>query len=272
MVATSLQVMKRLPRSLPRHRDRDRCRARLRNLVGRDFSEDEARQHWEAIVEARGHLSRALGREVSLGLAAFDYFTSGAHDMTLDLRIMDGEALDRIQGLARTDALTGTLNRRGFEPLVEREAARARRSGRPLSMLVIDVDHFKSINDEYGHLWGDYALKRLAQRLASVCRASDAVARLGGDEFVMLLPETDLAAARAVAERARASVAQHDLLRGHPSRADGARVTVSIGVASGELDGRALLASADEALYEAKRKGRARVADVSVRLDPRKSG
>ena len=251
MIARTLQASRR-----------DRCRARLRNLVGRDFPEDEARRHWESIVQARRRLSLTLGREVSLGLAALDHFTSG--DSPLDLRIVDGEALDRLRGLARTDALTGALNRRGFEPLLERELARARRSGAPLSLLAIDVDRFKSINDEYGHLWGDRALERLARSLASVCRTSDAVARLGGAEFVVLLPETDLAGARALAERARESVARQDLLRGHPDRADDARVTISIGVASGPLDGRALLAAADAALYEAKRTGRARVAAVAI--------
>jgi diguanylate cyclase (GGDEF)-like protein len=160
-----------------------------------------------------------------------------------------------LERLAFTDPLTGLLNRRRLIELAERELARSRRYGRALSLLMLDIDRFKLVNDRLGHEAGDAALCQVARTCSAMLRAGDLLARWGGEEFVTVLPETDAAGARRLAERLRAAV------DGQPAR-QGSRaipMTVSIGIAelAGEDDGIAtLVARADEALYAAKRAGR----------------
>jgi diguanylate cyclase (GGDEF)-like protein len=229
-------------------------RRRLLYLTGRDFPESEARDLWIGIERHRDVLRERLGRDPGVDMSAFDYLkniTSAAPD----LRVIADEALDRLRGLARQDALTGVLNRRGFEPVLERERARARREGTPLALLVIDVDHFKHVNDAHGHPAGDRVLARLAALLVRLSRASDVTARIGGDEFVVLLPSTAREGALSLAERVRQAVAQEDLI------GNGEAVTVSIGMSLDDGNGEcAAIAEADAALYRAKHLGRDRVA------------
>ncbi len=166
-----------------------------------------------------------------------------------------GRALER---LATTDPLTALSTRAAFLEVAERELDRASRYGRPLAVLLLDIDRFKSINDTHGHAAGDRVLARLGQVLAGVLRRSDVAGRLGGDELAVLLAEIDAAGAAAVAERIRAALAAR------PGEGDGAGAcTVSIGVAArvdGEVELAALVRRADQALYTAKRGGRDRVA------------
>lgn len=164
-----------------------------------------------------------------------------------------------METLATIDAVTGVCNRRHFVTLADREWTRFERYHRPLSMLVVDVDHFKSVNDRFGHDVGDAALARIAQVLLADRRTTDVVARLGGDEFVLLLPETDLDQASIVAERLCAAV-RSALVQAWDRNVG---LTLSIGVASAtaSMPGvTALIKAADEALYEAKAKGRNRFA------------
>jgi diguanylate cyclase (GGDEF)-like protein/PAS domain S-box-containing protein len=164
---------------------------------------------------------------------------------------------DRLRELAMHDELTGLYNRRHFVELAEAEVARARRTGMPLSLAMLDIDHFKAVNDAFGHPVGDSALKVLARCMRETLRTSDVPARLGGEEFVVLLMDTGLEGAAAVTERLRERVGRAEVPAG---RERVARFTVSGGVAElapGErLDG--LLARADEALYRAKEDGRDR--------------
>lgn len=164
-------------------------------------------------------------------------------------------ANEELQGLAHRDALTGLHNRRWLQARLEDELARQRRSCQPLALLLLDVDHFKHVNDTLGHAEGDNVLKGVARCLQAGSRATDAAARFGGEEFVVLLPDTPLEGALAVAEKLRAAVAQAP---GMPLP-----VTISIGVAMAlPGDGRAaaaLLERADRALYAAKAAGRNRV-------------
>ena len=161
---------------------------------------------------------------------------------------------------AQTDALTGLCNRRHFYTLGKRELARSARTGAPLSLLMLDIDHFKSINDSHGHETGDQALVALARTCAPELRENDLLVRLGGEEFVVLLPDTDIVTARHVAERLRAAVARLSLCS---VAGTGLGFTVSIGVscarawAADELD--AMLRRADAALYRAKAAGRNQV-------------
>jgi diguanylate cyclase (GGDEF)-like protein len=166
-----------------------------------------------------------------------------------------------------TDVLTGWHNRRYLQSRLFEELARCRRERTPLTCLMIDVDHFKSVNDRFGHLAGDEVLRQLARCISDEVRGSDVSARYGGEEFVVLLPGTGVAAGFLLAERIRAAVAAEPFEL--PGGAPRLPVTVSIGVAEhspapGELDlkvvGERLLAFADAALYEAKAGGRNAVA------------
>jgi diguanylate cyclase (GGDEF)-like protein len=159
--------------------------------------------------------------------------------------------LDEVERLATRDSLTGIANRRLFDESLARESARARRLDAPLSLVVIDVDHFKQINDTYGHIVGDNVLRSLAEAIVSTTKSFDVPARYGGDEFVLLLPGCSGRDALGVAERVRAEIAR---------RID-VPATVSAGAATipdNALDGERLVSAADAALYEAKRDGRDR--------------
>ena len=161
--------------------------------------------------------------------------------------------LDR---LSRIDALTGVMLRRAFEQRLIEEIERAHRFNHPLTLLMVDLDHFKRINDTWGHQAGDVALHRFASICQQVCRRHDLVGRLGGDEFALLLPETESDAATVMAERLREAVARHPIDLDDLGRRE--RITVSIGVAQlRALDGiNELIQRADGALYTAKAAGR----------------
>lgn len=163
-------------------------------------------------------------------------------------------ATKELANQARTDPMTGLLNRRGFALLWQRGMVLARRSGRPLSVIVIDIDHFKRVNDSFGHAAGDEVIKYLGRVMRQRLRASDVVARLGGEEFAAMLPDTDVKGAQAIAQ------ALVDAIGAQPVPVVG-RITVSIGVASlaPNEDGAALLQRGDEALYRAKHGGRNQV-------------
>ena len=167
-----------------------------------------------------------------------------------------------LQTLAVTDALTGIGNRRAFDAALEREVQRSARTGRALGLLLIDIDHFKRLNDTLGHPCGDDCLRRIARTMqGEMRRPSDVLARYGGEEFVVLLPDTDLAGSSVVAEALRSAVEQARMP--HPDVPLGI-VTVSVGAATWSAadatDASRLLARADAAVYEAKHGGRNRVA------------
>ncbi len=166
---------------------------------------------------------------------------------------------EQMKGLAETDALTGLANRRSFDDCLQREFEAAKQSGRPLSLLLIDVDRFKAYNDRYGHLAGDGCLKSVAGAIASAARRSgDITARFGGEEFAVLLPDTDCDKAVAIAETIRASIRDLSIL--HEGSEYGI-VTASLGATVFTPNSRVgnpaeLVARADLALYQAKDAGR----------------
>jgi len=169
------------------------------------------------------------------------------------------EANVELERLARTDPLTGLANRRHFMEELESEVERAQRYGRPLSVVLLDLDHFKRVNDTYGHAAGDDVLRGAARALKSVCRDVDVAARLGGEELALILPETDVVGARTVAERVRERIAGQSHTAPSGERFT---VTASLGVATARDDtrtGEDLLHASDEALYKAKDDGRNRV-------------
>ena len=196
---------------------------------------------------------RALAA-VQLSEARYQLLTVTLGDTVCDLEAANA----KLKAISVTDGLTGVKNRRAFQERLNEEFDRAIRYRHPLSLLMIDVDHFKSFNDTFGHLEGDTALQQVAQILGECVRTVDFVARYGGEEFAILLPDTDYAGALTVAEHCRNAIAAADW----PHRA----VTVSIGASTiTETMGDAfdLVREADQALYTSKAIGRNRVSHGS---------
>ena len=166
--------------------------------------------------------------------------------------------VDHLRTLATIDGLTGVYNRRYFLALAEAEWNRSRRYHRPLALLMIDIDHFKAVNDRYGHDVGDQVIAGVAKICMDGKRHSDVVGRMGGEEFAVLLPETSSAEAAVVAERLRIAVSMLVLPIGDPTPS----VSISVGVSDARDASQIadFLKQADLALYEAKRTGRNRVA------------
>lgn len=244
-------------------------------VVGRDAGcgvrlddPDVSRRHARVVPEEDGHVLHDLGStngtfvneaEVeSRRLAHGDVVRVGGVRLEYRAAGDPGARLhDELRRRATTDALTGLANRGAFEEALAREIARARRAGAALAVVVLDVDHFKRVNDAHGHAAGDAVLREVAARLEAAARAGDLAGRVGGEEFAVALPDADLAAAADVAERVRRRVA--DAPVAFPGGA--VAVTISAGVAAlaGGEDAVALVARADARLYEAKRAGRDRV-------------
>lgn len=172
------------------------------------------------------------------------------------------ETNEQLRLLSSVDGLTGLLNRRRFDEILEEEWQRGLRGQTPLSLLIVDIDHFKEYNDSYGHIVGDNCLKQVAQTLQGCLqRYLDRLARYGGEEFAVVLPRTDAAGALQVAKRMRLDVELQAIE--HCASATGATVSVRVGVAtfvpSMGFAPEHLLESADKALYNAKARGRNRV-------------
>ena len=175
---------------------------------------------------------------------------------------------ERERHVALRDPLTGAFNRRAFYTLFEKESDRSRRVGAGIALVFLDIDHFKRLNDSYGHQIGDRVLEQLAHRIQHTLREHDLLFRWGGEEFVVLLPHSSESDATVVAERIRHAVSDEPLVRSDVPQP--LRVTLSLGVAataSLPVDADALLARADAATYLAKYNGRDRVEAASALLD-----
>lgn len=204
----------------------------------------------------------------AMDAGALDYLVKGeitprALERSLRYALKLGDTLEALRRLATRDQLTGLLNRREFDRILAEEEERVRRFGHPLALVMIDVDHFKSVNDTHGHPVGDAVLREVARRVAGMLRSVDRVARFGGEEFALILMQTDRAAAMEVARRACAIVEREPVLVGENIALN---VTVSAGVAISPVDGKsgaALVAAADKALYAAKTRGRNRAVDFT---------
>lgn len=173
------------------------------------------------------------------------------------------EYQQHLSHLATEDPLTRLLNRRGLEDALQVSLAHAARHELPTSAIMVDIDHFKRVNDHFGHEVGDHVIRHISQVIARICRSSDVVARNGGEEFLLVLPDTDLDSARVLAERLREAIGQRPLLVDNQRIA----VTISLGVASvtGSVNLDQLSSEADRALYLAKHGGRNRVASIEHR-------
>jgi diguanylate cyclase (GGDEF)-like protein len=224
----------------------------------------------EVIILTGTHSQDMSSAIQALRLGAHDYLTkppASADEvvMTVDravekkrLKESNQRLLRELEAMSRTDALTQVPNRRAFDQALPREVSRARRHGLGLSLLVLDIDHFKKVNDSVGHQGGDEILKGFARLVSTTLRECEVVYRFGGEEFVVILPHTDAAGARKAAERIVAAVSEKPM----PAAGTSLAITTSVGVAClGPEDeaGEAVLARADAAVYEAKRSGRNRV-------------
>lgn len=169
----------------------------------------------------------------------------------------------QLEMASRTDALTGVHNRRHLEERLEEMLSAGRRHAQPVAVLIVDVDHFKSINDSFGHATGDVVLRLIVARMACSVRREDVVGRWGGEEFLVLGASTDGASAGALGERVRVAVGAAPVTIGG---AEGVTVTVSVGCAAGIEPAETLLRRADMALYEAKAQGRNRVVVADTRV------
>jgi diguanylate cyclase (GGDEF)-like protein len=175
---------------------------------------------------------------------------------------------ERERHVALRDPLTGSFNRRAFYSLFQKESDRSRRLGAGLALIFFDIDHFKRLNDAYGHQIGDRVLEQLARRVQHTLREHDLLFRWGGEEFVVLLPHSSESEAVTVAERIRQAVADEPLVRSDVPQP--LRVTLSLGVAGTAAlptDANALVARADAAAYLAKYRGRDRVETAAALLD-----
>jgi two-component system cell cycle response regulator len=189
------------------------------------------------------------GDFVRVGGAIFKYIGGGGN--------LESQFYDLIYRLTIYDGLTGVHNRRYLDEFLEREMARSRRHNRPLGLAILDIDHFKAVNDSLGHLAGDAVLRDLAGRVQKMVRREQLLARYGGEEFALVMPENDAGRAWMFCQKiCRAVAAEQVMVEGKP-----VALTVSIGVAifTGEMDLLSFVGAADSALYKAKSEGRNRV-------------
>jgi diguanylate cyclase (GGDEF)-like protein len=210
--------------------------------------------------------SETQDRILGLDAGAVDYVVKPFSGAELRARVRAALrtkiASDRLREEAATDPLTGLENRQHLGPRITELVGAARRHGRPLACLMVDLDHFKAVNDTYGHPAGDAVLAEVANRLRAAKRVSDSLIRYGGEEFLLLAPETDAQGAVTLAEKIRSALAAAPIVHeaGVAAIAISLRASVGVAVLTEEMyDGALLVAAADRALYQAKAQGRNRV-------------
>ena len=219
------------------------------------FKPDEAKPHWERILRHRESMRVRLEAPVDLRVALVSYFLD-VYRRLENPKVIEMRLYERERASAFRDELTGLYNYRLFREHLTREVDRAARDSKPLSLVMIDIDNFKLLNDLRGHEVGNLALSRAASALAQSLGRTDIAARYGGEEFAMILPATSKTTAQEVAERARGAIAASATSQTGP-------VTASLGVATYPADADTdveLVRRADQALYVAKTDGKNRVA------------
>ena len=219
-------------------------------------------------------LTSKTGREdivAGLEAGADDYLSKPFDAQELKVRLRAGQRIVDLEEALRVqathDSLTGAWNHGAIIDLIRRELVRAERDGSSTGVVLADLDHFKRVNDTYGHLTGDVVLQEAAQRMTRVLRRSDVLGRYGGEEFLILLPGCEAPDALRLAERLRQCIESNPVATSMGE----VSFTISLGVTTGKgenLEVAAVLQRADEALYQAKREGRNRVAIVTGSEDP----
>ncbi len=236
----------------------------FRTITRLDLRESQCLQLWDEIIANRRTLADQTGRQVSLKTALMDVLASAG--LIRVPVVIEYDELKKLQLNAVTDPLTALYNRRLFNESLEKELTRARRYGHPVSLLVLDLNRFKEVNDKHGHPKGDEVLRAAAATLKKTMRSSDSAFRIGGDEFALLLPQTD--AAQALALSRRIETGFDEAVR--PMNL-GAAVSMDHGVANYPQDGEQsdlLIRIADERLYRRKHANHARVTNGVSRPEP----
>ena len=231
-------------------------------LTNLDLPPAEAEQHWKHIIAHNKNLSAAMGREVNLRTAVCDYFCS-INKSLHNPKIIEIHLFEKTAKSSTFDNLTGLLNRNAFDEMLLREISRAKRHDANLTLLFLDLDDFKQINDTMGHMAGDEVLKKVAQLIMVEKRSEDIGARYGGEEITILLPETSKADGWLIGERIRQKVEETEM------RYEGRKIkmTLSGGLASFPIDagdGLTLLKNADKAMYRAKSFGKNNISFYSM--------
>ncbi|MBA2284591.1 MAG: GGDEF domain-containing protein [Ktedonobacteraceae bacterium] len=226
--------------------------------------------YWPALYVATFIVGNMI--TLLLGLTVSYFFSINRRMASAMTQLAEVHAVVAQQAL--TDAMTELPNRRAIYQDLQQEIERSGRSGHPLSLLFFDADHFKHVNDTYGHAVGDAVLHQIGVRASTVLRPLDILGRFGGEEFVVILPDTTAEQAQPIAERIRTTIASHPLVAAGVE--GGIPTTISMGVATFPADGMNgddLLEQADQAMYEAKRSGRNRVCLASaIRQQPPEEG
>lgn len=219
-------------------------------LTRKSFPSRQAKLLWGEIGDHRKKLHDILHRDPGVTLAAHDYLVN-VSGLLKGAGLIEEQKFQTLATVASRDGLTGLYDKTTFARLLNEELSRQARFGRPVTLVLVDIDHFKMLNDTHGHADGDVVLAQVAELIAQQARSTDSCGRFGGEEFGVVLPEVDTHAGGLLAERIRSAVERH-------FEGTAYNVTVSLGIATGNSGVRAddLVRAADAALYDAKRAGR----------------
>jgi diguanylate cyclase (GGDEF)-like protein len=222
----------------------------LYTLTRKCFPSRQARLLWGEIGDHRKKLTDILHRDPGVTLAAHDYLVN-VSGLLKGAGLIEEQKFQNLATVASRDGLTGLYDKTTFTRLLEDELARQARFGRPVTLILVDIDFFKRLNDTFGHADGDVVLAQVADVISKQARTTDSCGRFGGEEFGVVMPEADVNAGLVLAERIRSGIERH--FADTPYAA-----TVSVGVATGNSGVKAedLIRASDGALYEAKRSGR----------------
>lgn len=227
-----------------------------------DFDQDEAKGIWEGILKHRKEMSDSFKRQVNILTAICDYFLTVKKSFNYP-KVVELKVFEEANHFSKCDSLTGLYNRGYFEDSLSGEISRARRYDTEFSILLLDLDDFKSVNDTMGHLAGDFVLKKVSNLIINEKREEDVVARYGGEELVVILPETNKVNTIIKAERIRRKIQDMALIF------DGKKINISVsgGIATFPQDAEEankLIHCADQALYRAKGEGKNRICLFSI--------
>jgi diguanylate cyclase (GGDEF)-like protein len=230
-------------------------------LTNLEMNEEEARQHYFRILEHKFALSESLNRDIGLRVATLDYFHNICK-LFENPKMVELSFFEEIIRMSREDTKTGCFNANFMAEFASKEIRKSERNHQNLSVIIIDIDNFKTINDKYGHLFADQILKKFSELLHESVRTEDLISRFGGDEFVILLPQTGRIGARCLGERVKQHMADYFHEKKHLD--EKLSITFSAGIASYPYDAsdyEGLVKKADQALYRSKQLGKNRIYD-----------
>jgi two-component system cell cycle response regulator len=226
----------------------------LNSFIYIKFNESEARQHWEGILQRYSWLAGRVEEEIGIHTAVYDYFLNQT-DILKSPLLVDNNLFNLIKKYAVIDSMSGLFNRNYFDLVLRKELKRAIRYNKVFSLLILDIDDFKIVNDTKGHIFGDMVIKNLAKLLKDVCREEDVICRYGGEEFIYFLPETPCIGALNFGERIR------KIIKSDPFFLEN-DITLSGGISQFPHDSNTvteLIQYADDALYKAKAEGKDKI-------------